>query len=123
MHVATLLTGDLLVRARARLSDGRRERTGGVRSALSRDRVSAGLGGLLRRGVSVFVGGQASLQSTEVQKDRCCCSAGRDYRELSMLALQAAVRFDQRAEPARVDEFQLAEIDHNMMSWFGGGVR
>jgi hypothetical protein len=123
MAVARLATGDLLVRPPARVTGGLGEPTGAMRSALSRDRESARLWGVLRRGVSVFVRGQASVQSTEVQKDRCCCSAGRDHRELSVLAPQAVVRFDQGAESAGVDEFQLAEIDHNTMSRFGSGGR
>ena len=69
-------------------------------------------GGMFGRGLPRLVCRQPVLEAAEVQDQRGGCPAGCDHGELTLLAPEAVVEFDERAEAAGVDGLHVAEIHH-----------
>ena len=63
-----------------------------------------------RRGASRISGG--APQAGELQQDRGRRPARSDNCELSVISPEPVVSIEQRAEPTRVDEAHIAQVDH-----------
>ena len=66
--------------------------------------------------------GEAVSKAGEIDENGDRRSCWSDHGKLALVAPEAVVHLDQRAEPARVDEAHVAEIDYKPESFPVSGV-